>query len=223
MRKATPSEPTGRGTQGLPAVGDLVHVQNLLAREPGDLVSANCMHRRWPQREVQGRNPEMDGHEKSDGRVVPTKQPNKGGKPPGDPGYGNPYTGTKAETPDTAKGKPKAQFPGAVPTAEAAEGRRPAKENLLRQTTHRTQGRARVQHALERVRVAAKRDRKMQFTTLFHHVFTSVANGRGYETNAAVMVIVVVPADKTGCPTARRVERRKWVPGILRPILERPE
>jgi group II intron reverse transcriptase/maturase len=35
----------------------------------------------------------------------------------------------------------------------------------------RTQGRARMQQALERVRQAAKQDRKMRFTALLHHVY----------------------------------------------------
>ena len=51
---------------------------------------------------------------------------------------------------------------------EAVEGRGLAKGNASQQNTHRTQCRAGVPSALERVREAARRDRKARFTTLFH-------------------------------------------------------
>ena len=53
---------------------------------------------------------------------------------------------------------------------EAKEGRRLAKGNPSEQNTHRTQRRAGVHSALERVRGAARRDRKQKFTSLYHHV-----------------------------------------------------
>jgi RNA-directed DNA polymerase len=55
--------------------------------------------------------------------------------------------------------------------AERVEGRGPAKGNPQERTMLRTQGRARMQQALERVRQAAKQDRKMRFTALLHHVY----------------------------------------------------
>ena len=55
--------------------------------------------------------------------------------------------------------------------AEGVEGRGPAKGNPQECTMLRTQGRARMQQALERVRQAAKQDRKMRFTALLHHVY----------------------------------------------------
>jgi len=55
--------------------------------------------------------------------------------------------------------------------AERVEGRRLAKGNLLERDTLRTQGRVDVPHALERVRQAAQRDRKLQFTAILHHVY----------------------------------------------------
>lgn len=56
-------------------------------------------------------------------------------------------------------------------TAEVAEGRGPAKGNAGQQNTSRTQRRSHdVPSALDRVRGAAKRDRKAQFTALLHHV-----------------------------------------------------
>jgi len=57
------------------------------------------------------------------------------------------------------------------PVAEEAEGRGPAKGNPRQQNAPRTQRRQDAQSALERVRLAAARDRKMRFTTLLHHVY----------------------------------------------------
>lgn len=58
-----------------------------------------------------------------------------------------------------------------MPAAEGMEGRDLAKGNPREQTTPRTQDRTRVQHALERVRQAATRDRSLRFTTLLHHIY----------------------------------------------------
>ena len=55
--------------------------------------------------------------------------------------------------------------------AEGVEGRGPAKGNPGEQNTPRTQGRASVHSALERVRQAARQDRKVRFTALLHHVY----------------------------------------------------
>jgi len=57
------------------------------------------------------------------------------------------------------------------PAAEEMEGRGPAKGNLSQQNALRTQRRPSVHNALERVRLAAARDRKMRFTALLHHVY----------------------------------------------------
>lgn len=55
--------------------------------------------------------------------------------------------------------------------AEEMEKRDLAKGNLRRQNTFRTQGRADVQSALKRIRLAARRDKRGQFTALYHHVY----------------------------------------------------
>lgn len=81
----------------------------------------------------------MNEHGKSDGSVVPAKQPNK----------------------DDA----------AAPLAEAVEGRDPTKGNAPQQNTPRTQSRTGVPSELEAIRKAAKRDKKMRFTALLHHVY----------------------------------------------------
>lgn len=59
----------------------------------------------------------------------------------------------------------------AAPSAERAEGRELPKGNLGEQNRSRTQLRADLQNALDRVREAAVRDRKLQFATLWHHVY----------------------------------------------------
>src|SRR5947207_7428453 len=55
--------------------------------------------------------------------------------------------------------------------AEEMEGRGLAKGNLRQQNAPRTPSRNGALSALERVRQAAKRDRKLRFTALLHHVY----------------------------------------------------
>ncbi|HKY31008.1 MAG TPA: group II intron reverse transcriptase/maturase [Candidatus Polarisedimenticolia bacterium] len=57
------------------------------------------------------------------------------------------------------------------PAKEAVEGRGPAKGNRQQRNALRTQSRAGAPSALERVRQAARRDRKQRFTALLHHVY----------------------------------------------------
>lgn len=57
-----------------------------------------------------------------------------------------------------------------TPAAEVMEGRGVAKGNTSQQNASRTQRRISAPSALERVRQAAKRDRKAKFTALLHHV-----------------------------------------------------
>ncbi len=78
----------------------------------------------------------MNGPGKSDRPVVPTKQPNKAGKP----------------------------------GAEVVKGRGLAEGNTDEQNASRTQSRNDVPNALDRVREAARKDRKAKFTALLHHI-----------------------------------------------------
>ena len=112
----------------------------------------------------------MDDQGKSDRSVVPKKPSNKLATAMSDRDYGKPYTGTKAETPDTAKGEPTVAEHDADVGAEAVEGRDLAKENADQQNAHRTQSRASAPSALDRVREAARRDKDAKFTALFHHL-----------------------------------------------------
>ena len=57
------------------------------------------------------------------------------------------------------------------PAAEGAEGRGLTEGNLPQQNALRTQRRESAPSALERVRQAAARDRKMRFTALLHHIY----------------------------------------------------
>ena len=54
--------------------------------------------------------------------------------------------------------------------AEPVEPRAETKRNAEEQSTLRTQGRARVSQALDRVRQAARQRKKEKFTALFHHI-----------------------------------------------------
>jgi RNA-directed DNA polymerase len=56
------------------------------------------------------------------------------------------------------------------PAAEVVEPRAGTKRNADQQSTLRTQGRAGVTHALERVRQAARQRKKERFTALLHHI-----------------------------------------------------
>lgn len=89
----------------------------------------------------------MHGQGKSDGPVVPSKPSNNAGD-----------------------GRLDRSHP-ASSAAERAEGRGPVKGNPQEGDTLRTQGRASVQQALARVRQAARKDKKLRFTTLLHHIY----------------------------------------------------
>src|SRR5574341_2660603 len=132
-----------------------------------------------PRRKVQGRNPPMNGHGKSHSPLVPAKPPNKDGLGPS-ANYGEPQTGTKGETPETAKGEPTASDEGREPTAEGVEGRGLAEGNLNEQNVPRTLNRTGTPSALERVGEVARRDKQVRFTTLLHHVYNLETLRRAY-------------------------------------------
>src|SRR5438045_6140323 len=76
--------------------------------------------------------------------------------------------GRKKSDPTIVAGKPTNKA-GAT-AAELVEPRVGAKGNADQQSTHRTQGRAHVSQALQRVRQAAKQRKEEKFTALFHHI-----------------------------------------------------
>ena len=138
-------------SEGPGAVGDPEHARKHLAREPGDPEPALEQGGPGPRREVQGLKPPMYGPGSLTGPIVPTKPPNKGTEARAR-SYGRPYTGTKAETPDTAKGRPKAPSESDGATAEGVEGRGRAEGNLPSPNALRTQGREGVGSARGRIR-----------------------------------------------------------------------
>jgi RNA-directed DNA polymerase len=112
----------------------------------------------------------MNGHGKSDSPVVPAKPPNNE-SPKRSESHGEPQTGTNRQTGETAKGEPTATAEVWEPTAEEVEGRGLAKGNLPQQNMLRTQDRMGMPSALERIGQVARRDEKVRFTTLMHHVY----------------------------------------------------
>lgn len=64
--------------------------------------------------------------------------------------------------------------------AESLEERQSAKRNPQRQSTSRTQDRATVEQALERIREAVRRDRRKRLTTLWHHVYSEATLREAY-------------------------------------------
>ena len=60
------------------------------------------------------------------------------------------------------------------PVAEAVEPRAGAKGNAGQRSTCRTQGRESVSPSLDRIRQAARRDKRTRFTALLHHITPSL-------------------------------------------------
>jgi hypothetical protein len=57
------------------------------------------------------------------------------------------------------------------PVEEVVEGRAPAKGNPPQRNAPRTQSRTGALSALERIRQAARKEKKARFTALLHHVY----------------------------------------------------
>jgi len=91
----------------------------------------------------------MNDSGESYGGVIPTKQPNKSGRPP----------------------------------EEAVEGRPPTKENAGQPNSYWTLSQENGTNGLNRVREAARKNGKLRFTALLHHVATDqLRNSReGFE------------------------------------------
>src|ERR1017187_6486639 len=66
------------------------------------------------------------------------------------------------------------------PAAEGMEGRGLAKGNLPQQNASRTPSREDALSALERVRQAASKDKKLRFTALLHHIYNPETLRKGY-------------------------------------------
>jgi len=77
----------------------------------------------------------------------------------------------KSDSPIVPTKSPNKGGAPAGPLAEGMEGRGLAKGNSGEQNRSRAQNRSDLNRALDRVRQAAARDRVLQFTTLWHHVY----------------------------------------------------
>jgi RNA-directed DNA polymerase len=69
---------------------------------------------------------------------------------------------------------------GGKPPAEGTEGRQPTKENIGQATVPRTQSRISELSDLLGVRKAARKDKRMQFTALLHHVTVNLLRDSYY-------------------------------------------
>ena len=149
-----------------------MHARRFFLRESGDPPTGRDGWRHGPLREPKWGKPEMNGQGKSDVLVVPGKPANKASRR-GLSGscHGASYTGTKVETPETAKGAPTVGPCGPRRAAEEVEERGTTKGNSVQVTRSRTRSRRDLQQALDRVRAVAKRDKAMRFTALWHHVY----------------------------------------------------
>src|SRR5712691_6623 len=74
----------------------------------------------------------------------------------------------KSDRPEVPEKSPNNAMPSA---AEGMEGRGLAKGNLPQQNASRTPSREDASSALERVRQAASKDKKLRFTALLHHIY----------------------------------------------------
>jgi RNA-directed DNA polymerase len=69
---------------------------------------------------------------------------------------------------------------GSLSPAEGMEGRRPTKENTGQTATSQIQSWGNVLDGLQRVRKAAKRDKRLRFTALLHHVSVALLTNSFY-------------------------------------------
>jgi len=134
-------------------------------------MSGSCLHRSWevstvPDGALLGgagkgnRNPAIDTVEKSDAPVVPEKPPNKG--------KAHAFEGTGS--------------------AEAVEGRGAAKGNAGETPAGRTPSRETASKGLEGIRETAKRDKRVKFTALLHHITPSLLVESFYDLNKTAAV-----------------------------------
>lgn len=79
--------------------------------------------------------------------------------------------GTRKSDGCTVPEKPANKSCGAPQPAERVEGKRPTEGNSGQQNRCLTQSRENLQSELDRIRQAARKDAKQQFTSLWHHVY----------------------------------------------------
>ena len=113
----------------------------------------------------------MDGHTPHGNRETPeTSLPVGGGERLGKVKDRTPSTHVCGESDGPIVPEKQANNVGPTPAAESVEGRGSTKGNVARQAADRTQSRAPASSGLSGVRQAARRDKRMRFTALLHHV-----------------------------------------------------
>jgi RNA-directed DNA polymerase len=115
----------------------------------------------------------------SDCRIVPAKLLNKGQKE-ADTRIMADLNGHEGGNAGDSQGKPTASSEGRRTSAEGVEGRRQAEGNAGPQNTLRTQSREGMSSARDRIRQAARSDRRRRFTALLHHVYDIEALREAY-------------------------------------------
>ena len=134
-------------------------------------MSGSCLHRSWEISSVSdgtrsggaekgNRNSAIYVGEKSDAPIVPKKQPNK----------------------------EQASLLFEEGSAEAVEGRGAAKGNAGEPLAGRTPSRETASKGLEGIREAAKRDKRIKFTALLHHITPSLLVESFYDLNKTAAV-----------------------------------
>src|SRR6202453_971279 len=83
----------------------------------------------------------------------------------------------KSDRPDVPERSPRK---AGQPAAEGMEGRGLAKGNLPQQNASRTPSREDALSAMERVRQAASKDKKLRFTALLHHIYNPETLRKAY-------------------------------------------
>jgi RNA-directed DNA polymerase len=113
----------------------------------------------------------MDGHSPHGNRETPeTPMPVGGRGRLGKVLDQSPNMHDDGESDDLIVPEKQANKAGPTPEAESVEGRGSTKGNVARQAADRTQSRVTASSGLSGVRQAARRDKRMRFTALLHHI-----------------------------------------------------
>ncbi|HXK27300.1 MAG TPA: group II intron reverse transcriptase/maturase, partial [Candidatus Binatia bacterium] len=122
------------------------------------------------------KTPEPDMHVagESDVLIVPTKRANK-------------VTMLAKSSAANANLAEAALAEASVVVAESAEERRATKGNAPQTLSHRTQSRGCESQGLWRVRQAARRDKRMRFTALLHHITPALLRASYWELNRSAV------------------------------------
>jgi RNA-directed DNA polymerase len=120
---------------------------------------------------TESENLRMDGHSPHGNRETPaTPSPVGGGGRLGKVVDRTPNTHVAGESDGLIVPQKQTNKTGPTAVAESVEGRGPAKGNTAKQAMTRTQSRRIMSFGPHGVRKAARRDKRMRFTALLHHI-----------------------------------------------------